>query len=33
MDKVWDGNASKLEVIGHCVGDGKKPNDHAEPTV
>ena len=25
MDKVWDGNASKLEVIGHCVGDGKNP--------
>ena len=25
-------NPSKSEVIGRCGGDGKKPNDHAEPT-
>jgi len=31
MDKIWDGNPSKLEVIGHC-GRMMKPNDHAERT-
>ena len=25
-------NPSKSEVIGRCGGDGKKTNDHAEPT-
>ena len=25
-------NPSKSEVVGRCGGDGKKPNDHAEPT-
>ena len=24
MDKIWDGNPSKLEVIGHCGGGEKK---------
>ena len=24
MDKIWDGNPSKSEVIGHCDGDEKK---------
>jgi len=28
MDKIWDGNPSKSEVIGRL----KKMNDHAEPT-
>ena len=23
MDKIWDGNPSKLEVIGRCGGDEK----------
>ena len=32
MDKIWYRNPSKLEVIGRCGGDGKTPNDHAEPT-
>ena len=31
MDKIWERNPSKSEVIGLCVRD-KKPNDHAEPT-
>ena len=31
MDKIWDRNPSKSEVIGHC-GGMKKQNDHAEPT-
>ena len=31
MDKIWDRNPSKSEVIGRCGGD-KKTNDHAEPT-
>ena len=31
MDKIWDGNPSKSEVIGVVAGM-KKPNDHAEPT-
>ena len=31
MDKIWDENPSKLEVIGPCGGD-EKTNDHAEPT-
>ena len=30
MDKIWDRNPSKSEVIGRCGGD-EKPNDHAEP--
>ena len=25
-------NPSKSEVIGHCGGEEKTPNDHAEPT-
>ena len=32
MDKIWYRNPSKSEVIGHCGGDEKKTNDHAEPT-
>ena len=32
MDKIWDRNPSKSEVIGRCGGDEKKTNDHAEPT-
>ena len=32
MDKIWDRNPSKSEVIGRCGGDEKSPNDHAEPT-
>ena len=24
MDKIWDGNPLKSEVIGRCGGDGKK---------
>jgi len=24
MDKIWDRNPSKSEVIGHCGGDEKK---------
>ena len=31
MDKIWDRNPSKLEVICRCGGD-KKTNDQAEPT-
>ena len=31
MDKIWDRNPSKSEVIGRCGGD-EKMNDHAEPT-
>ena len=30
MDKIWDRNPSKSEVIGRCGGD---ENDHAEPKV
>jgi len=29
MDKIWDGNPLKSEVIGRCGGD-EKTNDHAE---
>ena len=31
MDKIWDKNPSKSEVIGRCRGD-EKTNDHADPT-
>ena len=31
MDKIWDRNPLKSEVIGRCGGD-KKTNDHAKPT-
>ena len=31
MDKLWDRNPSKSDVIGCCDGD-EKMNDHAEPT-
>ena len=31
MDKVWYGNSSRSEVIGHCDGDDKT-NDPAAPT-
>ena len=31
MDKIWDGNPLKSEVIGHG-GEDKQMNDHAEPT-
>ena len=31
MDKIWDRNPSKSDVIGRCGGD-EKTNDHAEPT-
>ena len=30
MDKIWDRNPSKSQVIGRCGGD-EKTNDHAEP--
>jgi len=32
MDKICYRNPSKSEVIGRCVAEMKKPNDHAEPT-
>jgi len=32
MDKIWDRNPSKSEVIGRCGGD-QKTNGHAEPMV
>ena len=32
MDKICDRNTSKSDPIGRCGGDGKKTNDHAEPT-
>ena len=31
MDKIWDRNPSKSEVIARCGGD-EKTIDHAEPT-
>jgi len=31
MDKIWDRNPTKSEVIGRCVGT-KRTNDHAERT-
>ena len=31
MDKIWDRNPLKSEVIGRCGGD-KKTNDHAKLT-
>ena len=31
MDKIWDRNPSKSEVIGRCAWM-KQTNDHAEPT-
>jgi len=31
MDKIWDRNPPKSEVICRCGGD-EKTNDHAEPT-
>jgi len=31
IEKIWDRKPSKLEVIGRCGCDEKKP-DHAEPT-
>ena len=31
MDKIWDKNPLKSEVIGRC-GRDKKTNDQAEPT-
>ena len=31
MDKIWDENPSKSEVIGHFGGD-EKTNDYAEST-
>ena len=31
MDKLWDRNPSKSEVIGRC-GRMIKPNGHADPT-
>ena len=30
MDKIWDRNPSKSEVIGRCDGD-EETNDHVEP--
>ena len=32
MDKIWDRNPSKSELIGRCGGD-EKTNDHAKPTI
>ena len=31
MDKIWDRNPLKPEVIGRC-GRDENTNDHAEPT-
>ena len=31
MDKIWDRNPSKSEVMGRCGGN-EKTNDHAERT-
>jgi len=31
MDKIWDRNPSKSDVIGHCGGD-EKTNGYTEPT-
>ena len=31
MDKIWDRNPLKSEVIG-CYGGDEKTNGHAEPT-
>jgi len=31
MDKIWDRNPSKSEVLGSCAG-AKKINDHAKLT-
>ena len=31
MDKIWDRNPSKSDVIGRC-GEDEKTNDHAKPT-
>jgi len=31
MDKTWDRNPSKSEVIGRC-GRDENTNDHTEPT-
>ena len=28
MDKIWDRNTSKSEVIGRCGGDDKKESPH-----
>ena len=32
MDKIWDSNPLKSEVIGCCGGD-ENPNDQTEPTT
>ena len=32
MDKIWDRNPSKSEVIGR-FGRDEKTNGHAEPTI
>jgi len=32
MDKIWDRNPSKSEVIGRFGGDEKTMNDHTELT-
>ena len=32
MDKIWNKNPSKSEVIGRCSGD-EKTNDQAETTI
>ena len=32
MDKIWDRNPWKSEVICAVVAGMKKPNDYAEPT-
>jgi len=32
MDKIWDRNPSKSEVIVRCGAD-EKTNDHAERTI
>ena len=32
MGTIWNGNPSKMEVVGRCGRDVTKTNDHAEPT-
>ena len=32
MDKIWDRNPLKSEVIGRCGRDEKKTSGHAETT-
>ena len=33
MDKIWDRNLSKSEVIGHCGGDEKTNDNNKRNTI